>query len=52
MAASTNDASADKYLAESIRRFSRSIELCDDYLRGWYGVKLVSSFGMGSAVLR
>lgn len=33
---------ADKYLAESIRRFSRSIELCDDYLRGYYGLKLVT----------
>jgi hypothetical protein len=26
---------------ESVRRFSRSIELCDDYLRGFYGLKLV-----------
>jgi hypothetical protein len=28
-------------LAESVRRFCRSIELCDDYLRGYYGLKLV-----------
>ena len=28
-------------LTESIRRFSRSIELCDDYLRGYFGLKLV-----------
>ncbi len=25
-----------------MRRFCRSIELCDDYLRGYYGLKLVS----------
>lgn len=31
-----------KYMAEAIKRFSRSIELCDDYLRGYYGLKLVS----------
>ena len=24
-----------------MRRFCRSIELCDDYLRGYYGLKLV-----------
>jgi hypothetical protein len=41
MAASTNDSGSDKYLAESMRRFCRSIELCDDYLRGYYGLKLV-----------
>jgi hypothetical protein len=41
MAAATNDSSPDKYLAESLRRFCRSIELCDDYLRGYYGLKLV-----------
>lgn len=28
-------------LSESMRRFCRSIELCDDYLRGYYGLKLV-----------
>ncbi|EEQ34473.1 Inositol phosphatase SIW14 [Microsporum canis] len=27
-------------LAESVRRFCRSIELCDDYLRGYYGLNL------------
>ncbi|EAQ90710.1 hypothetical protein CHGG_02645 [Chaetomium globosum CBS 148.51] len=31
-----------KYMAEAVKRFSRSIELCDDYLRGYYGLKLVS----------
>ena len=30
-----------KYLAEAVKRFCRSIELCDDYLRGYYGLKLV-----------
>ncbi|KAK4154583.1 hypothetical protein C8A00DRAFT_14277 [Chaetomidium leptoderma] len=34
--------SSQKYLAEAIKRFSRSIELCDDYLRGYYGLLLVS----------
>jgi len=34
--------SYQKYMAESLKRFSRSIELCDDYLRGYYGLKLVS----------
>ncbi|KAF3481731.1 tetratricopeptide repeat protein 35 [Arthroderma uncinatum] len=29
-----------KTLAESVRRFCRSIELCDDYLRGYYGLNL------------
>lgn len=42
MAASTTEGSAAKYLAESIKRFSRSIELCDDYLRGYYGLKLAT----------
>jgi hypothetical protein len=26
-----------------MRRFCRSVELCDDYLRGYYGLKLVCS---------
>lgn len=30
-----------KVLSETMRRFCRSIELCDDYLRGYYGLKLV-----------
>jgi hypothetical protein len=41
MAASANDSGSEKYLIESFRRFCRSIELCDDYLRGYYGLKLV-----------
>ncbi|KAK7749612.1 Inositol phosphatase SIW14 [Cytospora paraplurivora] len=31
------------YLAESLKRFCRSIELCDSYLRGYYGLKVVTS---------
>ena len=49
MAASTGE-SADKYLAEALRRFCRSIELCDDYLRGYYGLKLVCTKGAYSIV--
>ncbi|KAF2725489.1 tetratricopeptide repeat domain-containing protein [Polychaeton citri CBS 116435] len=29
-----------KALSEGVRRFCRSVELCDDYLRGYYGLKL------------
>ncbi len=43
MAATVTDTPADRYLAESLRRFCRSIELCDDYLRGYYGLKLVGT---------
>lgn len=32
-----------KGLVDSMRRFCRSVELCDDYLRGFYGLKLVSN---------
>ena len=39
--ASGGSGSYQKYMAEAIKRFSRSIELCDDYLRGYYGLKLV-----------
>lgn len=42
MAASASDGSPQQQLTESVKRFSRSIELCDDYLRGYYGLKLVS----------
>lgn len=38
------DVATEKYIAESLRRFLRSIELCDDYLRGYYGLKLVGSW--------
>ena len=33
---------APRRLSEALKRFCRSIELCDDYLRGYYGLKLVS----------
>ncbi|CAK7222849.1 Inositol phosphatase SIW14 [Sporothrix curviconia] len=52
MAASTaaggSDAATQKYAAEALKRFCRSIELCDDYLRGYYGLKLVTSFVLES----
>ncbi|GJC82183.1 TPR repeat protein oca3 [Colletotrichum liriopes] len=37
MAASASEGSSQQQLAESVKRFSRSIELCDDYLRGTTG---------------
>ncbi|KAJ8611893.1 hypothetical protein MRB53_037689 [Persea americana] len=30
-----------RYLTEAVRRYCRSVELCSDYLRGFYGLKLV-----------
>lgn len=41
IASSDRDASA--LLKRSVQHFSRSIELCDDYLRGFYGLILVQS---------
>ncbi|KAJ9645209.1 Inositol phosphatase SIW14 [Coniosporium tulheliwenetii] len=38
---SNNDGNLMRGLCESMRRFCRSIELCDNYLRGYYGLKLV-----------
>ncbi len=40
-ATSSNETTDSKILAEAMRRFCRSVELCDDYLRGYYGLKLV-----------
>lgn len=40
-AVGASDAESLKYLAEALKRFARSVELCDDYLRGYYGLKLV-----------
>ena len=34
---------AVRSLHQAIQRFSRSIELCDDYVRGYYGLKLAVS---------
>ncbi|KAH8664293.1 hypothetical protein BX600DRAFT_297208 [Xylariales sp. PMI_506] len=31
-----------KQLSEALKRFCRSVELCDDYLRGYYGLKLTT----------
>ena len=36
-----------KSLFESMRWFCRSIELCEDYLRGHYGLKVVSGLFTG-----
>lgn len=41
MAAIANGDAQQKYLTESLKRFCRSVELCDDYLRGYYGLKKV-----------
>ncbi|KAF4460707.1 kinetoplast-associated KAP [Fusarium albosuccineum] len=38
----TSDGFPQKYLANSVKRFCRSIELCEDYLRGYYGLKKVT----------
>ena len=37
-----NERTPDQVLAEAVRRFCRSIELCEGYLRGYYGLKMVS----------
>lgn len=42
--ATSTDSPVAKHLAESVKRFCRSIELCDDYLRGYYGLKLTTSY--------
>jgi hypothetical protein len=44
-AATIADGGSQKYYAEAVKRFCRSIELCDDYLRGYYGLKLVRPCG-------
>lgn len=49
MAAKISD--APKRLTEAMKRFCRSIELCDNYLRGYYGLKLVSGFILGGLLL-
>lgn len=35
-------AANEKYLTEAIKRFARSVELCQDFLRGYYGLKLAT----------
>ena len=46
---SSDAAAAQRYAAESLKRFCRSIELCDDYLRGYYGLKCATSFVLKNA---
>ncbi|KAK7749382.1 Inositol phosphatase SIW14 [Diatrype stigma] len=44
MAAKTSTpGDAPRRLSEALKRFCRSIELCDDYLRGYYGLKLTTT---------
>ncbi|KAI0873633.1 tetratricopeptide [Hypoxylon argillaceum] len=50
MAARTSD--APKRLTEALKRFCRSIELCDNYLRGYYGLKLTTKQLLGEPSLR
>lgn len=38
-----NGAQKAKALIESMRWFCRSVELCNDYLRGYYGLKVVGA---------
>ena len=46
MAAKTGDQNeSPRQLAEALKRFCRSVELCDDYLRGYYGLKTVGNLG-------
>ncbi|KAI9808290.1 MAG: hypothetical protein M1825_004747 [Sarcosagium campestre] len=40
---SSHESGPDRRLVDSMRWFCRSIELCDDFLRGYYGLKLVTS---------
>lgn len=40
-AESGSEGNSQSYLAESLKRFCRSVELSDDYLRGYYGLKRV-----------
>ncbi|KIX00268.1 uncharacterized protein Z518_10407 [Rhinocladiella mackenziei CBS 650.93] len=39
---STETTEGQKHLTQAVQRFSRSIELCDDYLRGFYGLRLAT----------
>jgi hypothetical protein len=41
VATNGSESAEGKIFAEAMRRFCRSIELCDDYLRGYYGLKMV-----------
>ena len=37
-----SDARSERALIDAMQRFCRSVELCDGYLRGYYGLKTVS----------
>jgi hypothetical protein len=37
-----NAAELSRVISESMRRYLRSVELCENYLKGYYGLKLVS----------
>jgi hypothetical protein len=39
----TNAVELSRVISESMRRYLRSVELCDNYLKGYYGLKLVSA---------
>lgn len=43
VASSTSDGALLKGLTRSLKSFCRSVELCDDYLRGHYGLKLTTA---------
>lgn len=45
-ATNSSESNIVKVLAQSTRRFCRSIELCDGYLRGYYGLKMVGSVNL------
>lgn len=38
-----NTTARGKLLSQSVRRFGRSIELCDNYLRGYYGLAMATA---------
>ncbi|KAJ5674859.1 uncharacterized protein N7477_004793 [Penicillium maclennaniae] len=47
--ASSADSDAPRLAGKSVQHFCRSIELCDDYLRGYYGLTLASSLMLEKA---
>jgi hypothetical protein len=44
---SSSEGNPARLAGKSVQHFCRSIELCDDYLRGFYGLVLVSSLLWG-----
>ena len=40
----SDDPDSQTLLIEALGRFSRSVELCDGYIRGWCGIKMVTLF--------